>query len=206
MYCTKCGAQINEDAKFCSKCGNATSDSANTEHFYSAPANPYATQSTPEPVQNPYAQPVYASARPSEAPVKNTKPNPFAFVSAGIMTVMLVLHFLPWFFVGDGMADVFSYYIGRLPLEYPEDTANILFLVFMLVALGFLIAGIIVAIIRKNHVPVIFAIASSVAIQVYAIFFIFTKEAWTIGVSFVPLLIYLITFINIPFAILAKKR
>jgi len=35
MYCTKCGVQLNESAKFCSECGNPTA-----RNVYSAPA-PY---------------------------------------------------------------------------------------------------------------------------------------------------------------------
>lgn len=203
MFCSKCGNKIEDNAKFCSSCGNAISDSANTENFYSAPANSYTTQSTPEPVQNPYAQPLYASARPSEAPVKNTKPNPFAFVSAGIMAVMLVLHFLPWFFAGDKTYSLFSYYISRMPVT---EAPSIFYLILILGAMAFLIAGIITAIIRKNRIPMFFAIVSSALIYHTPIAYLLSVEAWRVSVTEVPFIIFALTFVNIAFAIPARIK
>lgn len=135
-----------------------------------------------------------------------TKPNPFAFVSAGIMGFMLVLYLCPWFFHRGTMQDVFGYYIDRSPLVYPDDTAVILFLIFSFIGIAMSVAGIVAAIIRRRRVPLVFALVASISLQISLIFFCFTKEAWTIGVSVAPVILFLTTFINIPFAILAKRR
>ena len=189
MYCSKCGTELTEKVNFCPRCGNAIENPATTENFSQAPANPnpYSTVSTPRPVQK-------------------AKPNPFAFVSAGIMGFMLVLYFCPWFFIHGTITDVFGYYIDHMPLAWPDDTAAILFLTFSFIGTCMLVLGIIAAFIRKRRVPVLFAIIASASIQISLVFFLFTKEVWTIGVSAVPLLIFLLTFVNIAFAILAKIK
>ncbi len=168
---------------FCSKCGTELSQNAN-----------FCTKCGT------------ATVAPSKTPAKNTKPNLFAFVSAGIMGFMLVLYFCPWFFRYGTMKDVFGYYIDRSPLVYPDDTAVILFLIFSFIGMAMSVAGIVAAIIRKRRVPLVFALVASTSIQISLCFFCFTKEVWTIGVSAAPVILFLTTFINIPFAILAKRR
>ncbi len=197
MYCSKCGTQINENAKFCQKCGTAVANAVSTENFHPTPANnPYATASAPAPMQDVNAQPLSAAAAPCEKPSAKAKVNPFAFVSAGIMGLMLILYFCPWFFHYGTMSDVFGYYIDHLPLVYPDDTAVILFLIFSFIGMGMSVAGIVTALIRKRRVPLVFAL----------VFFCFTKEAWTIGVSAAPVILFLITYINIACAIPARVR
>ncbi len=44
MYCTHCGVQLNETARFCSACGQATNRNTYT---YSAPQPPYTRLSRP---------------------------------------------------------------------------------------------------------------------------------------------------------------
>lgn len=201
MFCSKCGTELSENAKFCSKCGYAVIKAYRKEPPASIPANP-----------NPYAEIAalvpdgFSADSVSEKPVAKAKPNPFAFVSAGFMAVTLLLYFVPWFFIEDKVIGMFSYYIGCLPFVYPDDMPAILFLISTFIACLLLILGIITAIIRKNRIPLVFAIASSVLIHLSAAFFIFTKEAWTIGVSITPIIIYLMTFFNIAFAIPAKIK
>ncbi|MBQ2824878.1 MAG: zinc ribbon domain-containing protein [Clostridia bacterium] len=201
MYCFKCGTVLSENAKFCSKCGTAVLNNVSTEN-----RNPYATASSPELTPNATAPCVSHIVADINTSAKSSKPNPFAFISAGIMAVMLVLYFCPWFFLDGTMSDVFGYYIDRLPLVYPDDTAVILFLIFSLIGMGMLILGIVMAFIKKRRVPLAFALIASVSVQISLVFFCFTKEAWTIGVSAVPVVLFLMTYINIAFAIPAKIR
>lgn len=184
MFCSKCGNQIDENANFCSKCGSAVPVKLNAN---TPPA------------------PVVSSSSLINPPTK-AKVNPFAFISAGIMGFMLVLYFCPWFFRYGTMQDVFGYYIDRMPLVYPDDIAVILFLIFSFIGMAMSMAGIVAAIIRKRRVPLVFALVASISLQISLVFFCFTKEAWTIGVSAAPIILFLTTFINIPFAILAKRR
>ena len=201
MYCFKCGTVLSENAKFCSKCGTAVLNNVSTEN-----RNPYATASPPELTPNataPYVSHIVADIKP---PAKSSKPNPFAFISAGVMGLMLVLYFCPWFFVRETMSDVFGYYIDRLPLVYPDDTLVILFLIFSLIGMGMLISGIVMAFIKRRRVPLAFALIASVSVQISLVFFCFTKEAWEIGVSAVPVVLFLMTYINIALAIPARIR
>ncbi len=66
MYCKKCGAYVDDNAKFCNACG------ANTQS--TAPAQPK-PQTQPKPQQVVYTQPVYvapvAPVTPVAAPAKN---------------------------------------------------------------------------------------------------------------------------------------
>ncbi len=205
MYCSKCGAQINDDARFCSTCGAAAAIAESAEGFSTAHrGNPYEAVSASGVANAPYASP--APEAVSYTTAKNTKPNPFAFISAGIMAVMLVLYFCPWFFLDGTMSDVFGYYIDRLPIVCPDDTAVILFLIFSFIGMGMLILGIVMAFIKRRRVPLAFALIASVSIHAGLAFFGFTKESWYTGVTVVPMILYLMTYINIAFAIPARIR
>lgn len=207
MYCLKCGTKLSENAKFCEKCSAATTNTESSENFPPTPANPYATASAPVSMQDVNAQPLSATAAPCEKSSAKSKPNPFAFVLAGINFLILALYFVPWwFFEEEGMSGVFTHYAKRMPLIFPEDTAPIFFLVLALSGIGMLLAGIIVPLTKKHHVPVLLTVLASLFIQMSSVFFCFTYEAWHTGVSFVPVLLYFMSFINIPFAILARVK
>ena len=65
MFCPKCGNRVNEDAKFCSKCG-----------FNIAAVSGAVPASVPQPVQQPAPQPVQQSApQPTSVPQANSVPN-----------------------------------------------------------------------------------------------------------------------------------
>lgn len=134
-----------------------------------------------------------------------TKPktNPFAFVSAGIMAVMLVLHFFPWFYSNTKTYSLFGYYISRMPVT---ESPSIFYIVLIVGAMGLLIAGIITTVIRKNRIPMVFAIVSSALIHQTPIVYLLSVEAWTVGVTEIPFIIFALTFVNIAFAIPAKIR
>lgn len=74
MFCTKCGAEIELQAKFCSKCGNPVeSASAPVPGPASAAPNPALAAPNPAPaasagMQNPGAVPVRMTAAPNPAP------------------------------------------------------------------------------------------------------------------------------------------
>lgn len=162
MYCSKCGTQLSENAKFCKKCGFAVT-----------------------------------------SPEAEAKPNPFAFVSAGIMAVMFFLHFLPWFEDNTKSYTFFGYYLGRMPVD---EAPSRLYIILLLGTMALLLSGAVTAIIRKNHVPIIFAILSSACIVQAPIVYLFSVEAWAVNITSVPFVIFLLTLINIPFAILAKRK
>ncbi len=73
MFCTKCGAQLPENALFCGSCG--TKVAAPDQPAYQAPAQP-AYQAPAQPAAQP-AQPVYqAPTQPVyAAPATNTEPH-----------------------------------------------------------------------------------------------------------------------------------
>ncbi len=39
-FCSKCGTQMNDDAKFCSNCGTAVNEAPVQQPVYSTPSNP----------------------------------------------------------------------------------------------------------------------------------------------------------------------
>ena len=93
MYCSKCGAAIPDDVKFCPACGTPTAPAAaapDAQNEQSAQPNAYAQQ------QNPYSQQQNASARqqgaygqqqPNMPPAYNAPPhaeNPPRFFDCGI--------------------------------------------------------------------------------------------------------------------------
>lgn len=75
MFCSNCGAQINDNARFCENCGYSVENSQNDVIYSSDSENPYANVSAP--VQNTYNQPqnIYfvpqAPAVPPQQPQQN---------------------------------------------------------------------------------------------------------------------------------------
>lgn len=55
-------------------------------------------------------------------------------------------------------------------------------------------------------VPVIIAVLASLSIEILGFFFCFTYEAWHVVVTFVPALLFFMTYINVACAIPARAR
>lgn len=211
MFCNNCKTPLSDNSRFCHSCGSPVLSEAkkpvytNISDTYEKTEyteNPYAKVIPPESNQANLHPPIYYGY-PAPEP---RKINPFTFVSAAIMGIIAALYFFPWFFVDEKCVSLISYFLIRSYPEYTLSTAMMLFLVFTITAFGLLISGIVVAIIRKNRMPMVFAITSTVSVHLSMLFFVFTSEAWTTGVSFVPVLIFLLSFFNIAFSIPAKIK
>lgn len=110
MFCSKCGTQLNDDAAFCSACGNAVAQPQ------AAPAQ--------APVEAPVEQtPVQAApvAHTTNALPKGivTIPKLPELVVLGVSVLMFIFMFLPWFKVGmrifgKGYFDHYSIFTGDI--------------------------------------------------------------------------------------------
>lgn len=71
MFCTKCGAELPEGAKFCVRCGNSVAGNPAAEHQHSAAENPVAENSVAE---NTAANNSVAENPAVESPVTGSAP------------------------------------------------------------------------------------------------------------------------------------
>ena len=225
MFCQNCGAKLEDNTKFCSNCGSAVIKDNNpyaqvapTPTVYSMPTAPTAPPVPPAPTygsQPQYLRPVQTPMGvqyvPAEPIVSYKKPepkfNPFVFISAGVMGLMLLLCFLPWFSVsGDGF-NVFRVFSDNIYLEEFEMDAAALCSIMMVVAMGLLTPSLILALVRKNQLPLGFSIAASV-ITLISLFFLLAlvfDSKGDVEFTYVPLMMSLLSVANIIFPCVARK-
>ncbi len=251
MFCSNCGTQLKENARFCESCGCAVANSQAPENFTSKTEsnNPYANVASPAPVQNAYNQPqniYYASQnsyeptyqpqqnfpntpaqppqylRPVQTPTgvqyipvepvvsvkkPESKYNPFVFISAGITGVMILLLFMPWIMVGDGGYNIITMLTESSFLERFDAGGFAACSIFMFIGLGMLLPAFILALVKKNQMPIGFSVAASVLTFVSLFFFIVFIDIATSAVSatIVPVLIFFLAVASLIFPSIARK-
>lgn len=114
MFCSKCGTQLNDDAVFCSACGNAVAQPQ------TAPAEQTPVESPVTPVEQTPVKETPAS------PAVNALPNGLVtipklseLVVFGVSVLMFIFMFLPWFkygfeFFGTGYYEHFSIFASSM--------------------------------------------------------------------------------------------
>lgn len=233
MFCSNCGAKLPETSRFCENCGCAVANVVNTDRFNSTPAsnNPYATPSAPapttqylnQPVQNfpntppqppQYLRPVqtpqgvqYIPAEPIVTVKKPATYNPFVFVAAGIMAAMFLLCFMPWFTVNDKGFNLFDVFTYNIYLEDFEMDAVGLCSFLMIIAMALLIPSAILALVRKNQMPIGFSIAASVITLISLFFFValLFDSTGDVEATSVPLTMLVLSVANIIFPPVARN-
>ena len=240
MFCSNCGAQLQDNAKFCENCGCAiANDNINTspansnpyasapvQNTYAQPQNTYYTPQAPaEPTYQPqqnfpntppqYLRPVQTPTGvqyvPAEMPVAAVKKpatyNPFVFISAAIMGLTFFLIIMPWFTANGEGFNLFKIFSDNIYLERFEMDAMALCSFLMLITMGLLIPSIIFALIRKNQMPIGFAIAASVITLVTLLFFValLSDSKGNVAATSVPAIMFLLSVANIIFPIIARK-
>lgn len=235
MYCVNCGANLQDGSKFCHNCGCINNEVLQREMIIerTREENPYvAVSDVPQPQQNENAQlypqapapqpqyfrtvntptgtqyipvePVTSFTKPQEPP----KHSAFTFISAGIMGTMILMFFMPWINVsGEG----YSLLAIFTELSFLENYGADIFIgcsVFMLVGLGMLIPGLILALTKRNRMPIGFAIAASVITFIVLFFFLIlmTEVSYRVTATAVPAFMFILAIANIVFAVLARKK
>lgn len=182
---------------------------ANTVPTYPQSSAPtYASQpqylrpvQTPQGIQYVPAEPIVSYKKPEP------KFNPFVFISMGIMGLMIILCFFPWFTAegqGFNLLDVFSY---NIYLERFEMDAVAACSLLMIVAVGLLIPGIILALVRKNQFPVGFSVAASVITLVTLLCFVslLYESKGNVNATSVPVIMLTLSILNFIFPPIARK-
>lgn len=248
MFCSNCGAQINENSRFCENCGCAVANAQTPENLNSNSENnnPYATVTNPAPVQNVYTQPQntyytpQAPAEPTYQPQQNfpntppqyyrpvqtptgfqympvepvasvktpAKYNPFVFVAAGIMALMFILSFMPWFTANGEGFNLFQVFSDNIYLERFEMDAMGLCSFLMLITMGLLIPDVILALFKKNKMPIGFSIATSAITLVALLFFValVADSKGNVEATSVPAFLFFLSIANIVFPIVARNK
>lgn len=135
------------------------------------------------------------------------KHNPFTFISAGIAGLMFLLCFFPWFTVDGSGFNLFRVFSDNIYLELFEMDAVAACSLFMIVAMGLLTPYIILVFLRKNRLPIGFAIAAS-AITIFTLFIFLVLVADSKGnveATAVPVAMFVLSVLNIVFPAIARK-
>ena len=121
-YCSKCGNQIADNARFCGRCGAPSPDSARP------PVNQPVNQPVYQPMTQPVNQPVYQSAyQPAyQQPARKKAVKWWIPVVAVAAVAALILGAVLLIGAIGGMFDQVVYpeysYVEELPAEMPQTT------------------------------------------------------------------------------------
>ncbi len=199
---------------------------APVQNVYTQPQNTYYVPQTPaEPTYQPqqnfpntppqYLRPVetptgvqYVPAQPVVSVKKPATYNPFVFISAGIMGLMLLLCFFPWFRINGQGFNIFDIFTYNIYLENYEMDAAAACSLLMLVAMGLLIPSLILAFVKKNRMPAGLSIAAS-AITIFTLFILvvlIADSTGNVGATGSPLIMFVLSVANIIFPIIARNK
>ena len=159
------------------------------------------------PVQTPQGIQYVAVNPVVHAPLPEPKHNVFTFISAGIAGLMFLLCFAPWFTVDNSGFNLFRIFSDNIYLELFEMDAAAACSLIMIVAMGLLIPYIILTFLRKNRLPIGFAIAAS-SITLFTLFLFLVLIADSKGnveATIVPVAMLVLSVLNIVFPAIARK-
>lgn len=159
------------------------------------------------PVQTPQGIQYVAVDPVVHAPLPEPKHNAFTFISAGIAGLMFLLCFAPWFTVDNSGFNLFRIFSDNIYLELFEMDAAAACSLIMIVAMGLLIPYIILTFLRKNRLPIGFAIAAS-SITLFTLFLFLVLIADSKGnveATIVPVAMLVLSVLNIVFPAIARK-
>ncbi len=188
---------------------------------YNTPQTPQTPYPTYQPSQNfpntppQYMRPVqtpngvqYMAVDPVvHAPKPEPKHNPFTFISAGIAGLMFMLCFVPWFTVDNSGFNLFRIFSDNIYLELFEMDATAVCSFLMIVTMGLLIPHIALTFLKKNQLPLGFAIAAS-AITLFTLFLfavLISDSKGNVEATFVPVVMFVLSVLNIVFPAVARK-
>lgn len=184
MYCIKCGAQLSENAKFCSKCGSPINAVA--------PAN----VQTPVNVQPPTEQTPVTSAQPV------IKQNAFTFISIGITAVLAILYFLPSVVVNGKSFSMFTSIVRMFEM----DIVPFFFCAILMCAAEVLLIIAFINMLTKKRKVIGFIIPAS-GITVFTLFFFWlTDYAITFATTTAtPVFMLILAVANVIFCLISRK-
>lgn len=169
---------------------------------YNQPMQNYQQASYGSPYGVPQQTPPYQSY--TAEPAQSSSFNVFPYISAGMMALISLMFFMPWFTsYGEGynlfspLLDNFSYELGGL----------FLCTILMIIDFGMLIPGFVLALTKRQNMPISFVVASSVfTFIIITIAAIIANDAYSVEATIVPYLTFFLTIGNIVFGILARKQ
>jgi len=141
-------------------------------------------------------------------PVAPPKHNPFTFVSAGISATMFLLSLLPWFTLDGDPYGIYKMLDYSFMLEhYGVDDFGIC-AVLMFICIAFLIPSFILALVKRNRMPLAFPIitTSITVLSVLVFVSVMPSYSYVLESTPVPILLFLLSVANIVFAVLARKK
>ena len=204
--------------------------SAPAENGYQPYANPTQPPQQPYNVQQPYYNPTYSNLPPQQqyqpapynpqmqapmyqgyyvnptAPVSKLN-NIFSFITAGILSLLLLLFFFPWVTVyGEGVSMLAPLASSSSVVGYLTEDL-ILCSLLAVIAIGLLIPAIILAFVKRHNMPIGFIISTAVLSSVnIAIFAIIVGDASALYATIVPYIFFFLSIASIIFGALARKR
>ena len=149
MFCKNCGARMADGTTYCQNCGHNHSDPfAFNQHQSIGGFDPLGMQYTP--------------------PKKSSSVNVFAIIAAAVMLLMIIFSFLPWIETLFGSFNVFEITelatAGSRYLRGLGEIEGIAVLMLIVVILSdmFCVPGIILAIVKKDRMPMGISVAASI--------------------------------------------
>ncbi|MBE6793530.1 MAG: hypothetical protein E7532_01135 [Ruminococcaceae bacterium] len=188
---------------------------------YTQPAPQY-TQPTPPPAYMPpapeqnYQPPVYDAypqnpvynAYPAPTPQEPAKHNAFTIISAIGMAIMFFIYLMPWVTTRSGENLNLFMAFSDTDLFYYADLEGLVFCaILMLVCIGMLIPGVVLAFVKRSDMPLGFAITASILSLVTVTFFaMMMTDAYRAYATPAPVFLFLFAIANIVFVNLAKRK
>lgn len=188
MYCIHCGTYLDEHSKFCSNCG---SKAVPLEIPVSAPESQnYCNISTPQKA----AKPVRFSV--------------FPFISASISATMFFVALFPWFTLNNDPYTLYKMLDYSFMLEYYGVSDFGICTILMFICIALLIPSFILALVKRNRMPLVFPIITSSITTISLIIFVSVMPSYSyvLASTPVPIFLFILSVANIVFAILAKKK
>lgn len=120
MICKKCGTELNDDAKFCPKCGEVTGvNSEPVQETADAPVPP--TMGTPDPAPVGAADSAGVDDKPATTGIMNNKTMLFGIIG-GVAVILIILIII--LCSGGGADDVVKDYFKAVQKEDPKKFVN----------------------------------------------------------------------------------
>lgn len=198
--------------------GNPYADVAPAGQPVQNPYPTYQVQNTPNVPQPQYLRPVqtpqgvqYVPIEPItyyQKPVAPPKHNPFTFISAGVTATMFLVTLLPWFTLDKTPYNIYKMLDYSFMLEHYGVSDFGICAVLMFICIAFMIPSFILALVKRNRMPLAFPIITT-AITIFSLLIfvsVMPSNSYVLESTPVPILLLLLSTANLVFPILARKK